>query len=313
VFIGSQMTAVLDELEKKGNVKIEKGDNMYMKLGIDQIPEIILDATDRNRTSPFAFTGNKFEFRAVGGSDNCAVSMTALNTIVADQLERFHDAVNKEIEKGEEKRLAIVSVLRKYIKESKDVRFEGDGYSEEWVKEASKRKLGNVKNMVRALDAYLSKKSKDLFVKHDVMSEKEVEARVEIRLEAYIKRVQIEARVMGDLAMNHIVPTAIAYQNKLIVNANGLKGLGVDNNAVVQTIKEISNHIEVIKTNVRAMVEERKRLNKIPDTHKRAIGYCDEIKEKYFEVIRDSVDKLELLVDNEDWPLVKYRELLFLR
>jgi len=313
VFIGSQMTAVLDELEKKGNVKIEKGDNMYMKLGIDQIPEIILDATDRNRTSPFAFTGNKFEFRAVGGSDNCAVPMTVLNTIMADQLEKFHEAVTKEIDKGEEKRLAIVNVLRKYIKESKDVRFEGDGYSEEWVKEAAKRKLGNVKNMVRALDAYLTKKSKDIFTRHDVMSEKEVEARVEIKLEAYIKRVQIEARVMGDLAMNHIVPTAIAYQNKLIVNANGLKGLGVDNKAVVQTIKEISNHIEVIKTNVRAMIEERKRLNKISDTHKRAIGYADEIKEKYFEVIRDSVDKLELLVDNEDWPLAKYRELLFIR
>ena len=312
-FIGSQMSAVLDELEKKGNVKIEKGDNMYMKLGIDQIPEIILDATDRNRTSPFAFTGNKFEFRAVGGSDNCAVAMTALNTIVADQLEKFHDAVNKEVEKGEEKRLAIVNVLRKYIKESKDVRFEGDGYSEEWVKEAAKRKLGNVKNMVHALDAYLTKKSKDLFERHGVMSEKEVEARVEIGLEAYIKRVQIEARVMGDLAMNHIVPTAIVYQNKLIVNANGLKGLGVDNKAVVQTIKEISGHIEAIKTNVRAMIEERKRLNKISDTHKRAVGYCDDIKEKYFEVIRDSVDKLELLVDNEDWPLVKYRELLFLR
>lgn len=313
VFIGSQMTAVLDELEKKGNVKIEKGDNMYMKLGIDQIPEIILDATDRNRTSPFAFTGNKFEFRAVGGSDNCAVAMTALNTIVADQLEKFYEAVTKETDKGEEKRLAIVNVLRNYIKESKDVRFEGDGYSEEWVKEAAKRKLGNVKNMVHALDAYLTKESADLFERHGVMSHKENEARVEIRLEAYIKRVQIESRIIGDLAMNHIVPTAIAYQNKLIVNANGLKGLGVDNNAVVQTIKEISGHIEAIKTNVRAMIEERKRLNKITDTHKRAVGYCDEIKEKYFEVIRDSVDKLELLVDNEDWPLVKYRELLFLR
>jgi glutamine synthetase len=313
VFIGSQMTAVLDELENIGNVKIEKGDNMYMKLGIDQIPEIILDATDRNRTSPFAFTGNKFEFRAVGGSDNCAVAMTALNTIVADQLEQFHQAVSKEVEKGEEKRLAIVNVLRKYIKESKDVRFEGDGYSEEWVTEAAKRKLGNVKNMVRALDAYLTKKSKDLFERHGVITHVENEARVEIRLESYIKRVQIEARVIGDLAMNHIVPTAIAYQNKLIINANGLKGLGVDNTAVVQTIKEISGHIEGIKTNVRAMIEERKRLNKISDTHKRAVGYCDEIKEKYFEVIRDSVDKLELLVDNEDWPLVKYRELLFLR
>jgi glutamine synthetase len=314
VFIGSQMSAILDELEEKGeNVKIEKGDNMYMKLGIDQIPEIIMDATDRNRTSPFAFTGNKFEFRAVGGNDNCGTAMTALNTIVADQLEKFADAVAKEIEKGAEKRLAIVTVLRKYIKESKDIRFEGDGYSEEWVKEAEKRKLGNVKNMVRALDAYLSKKSIELFEHHQVLSRKENEARAEIKLEAYIKRVQIEARVMGDLAMNHIVPTAIAYQTKLITNANGLLGLGVDNSTVVQTIKEISGHIDKIKTNVRAMVEERKRINKIADSHKRAVAYCDDIKEKYFDVIRDSVDNLELLVDNEDWPLVKYRELLFIR
>ncbi len=313
VFIGKQMTAVLDELEKKGNVKIEKGDNMYMKLGIDQIPEIILDATDRNRTSPFAFTGNKFEFRAVGSSDNCATPMTALNLIVADQLDKFHDEVNSLIEKGEEKRLAIVTVLRKCIKESKDIRFEGDGYSEDWVKEAEKRKLGNVKNMPLALNAYLTKKSITLFEKHGVLSHVEVEARNEVRLEGYIKRVQIEARVMGDLAMNHIIPTAINYQSKLIANANGLKGLGVDNKAVVHTIKEISEHIDTIKKNVRAMVEERKRVNKITDTHKRAIAYCDDVKEKYFEVIRDAVDDLELLVDNEDWPLVKYREMLFLR
>lgn len=313
VFIGSQMTAVLDELEKKGNVKIEKGDNMYMKLGIDQIPEIILDATDRNRTSPFAFTGNKFEFRAVGGSDNCGTAMTALNTIVAEQLDHFFDAVNKLIEKGEEKRLAIVNVLRQYITESKHIRFEGDGYSEEWVKEAAKRGLGNVKTTPRALDAYLSKKSMVLFEKHGVMTHKENEARVEIRLEAYMKRVQIESRVMGDLAMNHIVPTAIKYQSKLIENANGLASLGVDNKAVVQTIREISEHVDTIKNNVRAMIEERKRVNKIEGAHKRAIAYCDDVKEKYFDVIRDSVDKLELLVDDEDWPLVKYRELLFLR
>ncbi len=256
--------------EKKGNVKIEKGDNMYMKLGIDQIPEIILDATDRNRTSPFAFTGNKFEFRAVGSNDNCATPMTALNLMVADQLEKFNTEVTKLTDKGEEKRLAIVSILRKYIKESKDIRFEGDGYSEEWVKEAAKRKLGNVKNMPLALDAYLTKKSIELFAKHGVLTHKEVEARNEIRLEGYIKRVQIEARIMGDLAMNHIVPTAINYQSKLITNANGLKGLGVDNKAVLQTIKEISAHIDTIKKNARAMVEERKRVNKIADTHKRA-------------------------------------------
>lgn len=312
-FIGSQMSAVLDELESKGNVKIEKGDNMYMKLGIDQIPEIILDATDRNRTSPFAFTGNKFEFRAVGGSDNCAVAMTALNTIMAEQLDHFYTAVEKEIEKGEEKRMAVVNVLRKYITESKAIRFEGDGYSDAWVTEAAKRGLSNIKNTPRALEAYLSKQSLALFEKHGVMSHKETEARVEIRWENYMKRVQIEARVMGDLAMNHIVPTAIAYQTKLIENANGLKGLGVDNTTVVQTIKEIAGHIDTIKNNVRAMVEERKRINKIEDTHKRSIAYCDDIKDKYFDVIRDAVDRLELLIDNEDWPLVKYRELLFLR
>ncbi|MBI3482229.1 MAG: glutamine synthetase III, partial [Bacteroidetes bacterium] len=313
-FIGSQMTAVLDELEKNGNLKIEKGDNMYMKLGIDQIPEIILDATDRNRTSPFAFTGNKFEFRAVGSSDNCATAMTVLNLIVADQLDQFYAEVTKLIDKGEEKRLAVVDVLRKYIKESKDIRFEGDGYSDEWVKEAAKRKLSNIKNMPRALDAYLSKKSLSLFEKHEVLTHKEVEARNEIRLESYIKRVQIEARVMGDLAMNHIVPTAISYQSKLIENARGLKDLGfADTKSVLQTIKEISGHIDTIKNNVRAMIEERKRVNKITDTHKRAIAYCDDIKEKYFDVIRDAVDELELLVDDEDWPLVKYREMLFLR
>jgi glutamine synthetase len=312
-FLGSQMSAVLDELESKGNVKIEKGDNMYMKLGIDHIPEIILDNTDRNRTSPFAFTGNKFEFRAVGSSDNCATPMTALNAIVADQLEKLHAEVTADIEKGTEKRLAIVNVLRRYIKESKAVRFEGDGYSEEWVKEANKRGLSNLKNMPSAIKAYMSKKSLDLFERHGIYSHKEVEARQEIKLEAYMKRVQIEARVIGDLAINHIVPTAIAYQSKLIDNANGLKSLGVDNKAVVKTIEEISGHIETIKTNVHKMVEERKRINKLSDAQEKASAYCEDVKEKYFDVIRDAVDDLELLVNDEDWPLVKYRELLFLR
>jgi glutamine synthetase len=312
-FLGSQMSAVLDELESKGNVKIEKGDNMYMKLGIDHIPEIILDNTDRNRTSPFAFTGNKFEFRAVGSSDNCATAMTALNAIVADQLERLFDEVTKETEKGTEKRLAIVNVLRRYIKESKAIRFEGDGYSDEWVKEAAKRGLSNHKNMPAAIRAYVSKKSLDLFERLGIYTHKEVEARQEIKLEAYMKRVQIEARVMGDLAINHIIPTAIAYQSKLIDNANGLKGLGMDNKAVLKTIEEISGHIETIKTNVRKMVDERKRINKMTDAFEKATAYCEDVKEKYFDVIREAVDDLELLVDDEDWPLVKYRELLFLR
>jgi glutamine synthetase len=312
-FLGSQMSAVLDELESKGNVKIEKGDNMYMKLGIDHIPEIILDNTDRNRTSPFAFTGNKFEFRAVGSSDNCATAMTALNVIVADQLEKLYEEVNKEIEKGTEKRLAIVTVLRRYIAESKAIRFEGDGYSDEWVTEAKKRGLNNFKNMPSAIKAYTTKKSVELFERHGIYSHKEVEARQEIKLESYIKRVQIEARVMGDLAMNHIIPTAIAYQSKLIDNANGLKGLGIDNKAVVKTIEEISAHIETIKTNVRNMVEERKQINKMADAFEKAEAYCDKVKEKYFDKIREAVDELELLIDDEDWPLVKYRELLFLR
>ncbi|PGH38349.1 MAG: glutamine synthetase type III, partial [Candidatus Nephrothrix sp. EaCA] len=313
VFIGTQMSNVLDEVEKSGNVKIEKGDNMYMKLGIDQIPEIILDATDRNRTSPFAFTGNKFEFRAVGGSDNCATPMTILNLIVAEQLTQFHEEVEKVIDGGEEKRLAVVNVLRRYIKESKNIRFEGDGYSDEWVNEAAKRGLGNYKTLPEAMGAYTSKQSLELFEKHHVLSRKEVEARQEIYLENYIKRVQIDARVIGDLAMNHIIPTAIVYQNKLIKNANGLQGLGVDNKAVVQTIVEISAHIDTIKNEVRKMIEERKKANKITDSHKRAAAYCEDIKGAYFEKIREAVDKLELLVDDEDWPLVKYREMLFLR
>lgn len=312
-FLGSQMSAVLDELESKGNVKIEKGDNMYMKLGIDHIPEIILDNTDRNRTSPFAFTGNKFEFRAVGSSDNCATAMTALNVIVADQLEKLHEEVTKEVEKGTEKRLAIVNVLRRYIKESKAIRFEGDGYSEEWVKEAAKRGLSNHKNMPSAIKAYVSKKSIDLFERHGIYTHKEVEARQEIKLESYMKRVQIEARVIGDLAMNHIIPTAIAYQSKLIENANGLKSLGIDNKAVIKTIEEISGHIETIKTSVRKMIDERKRINKMTDAFEKATAYCEDVKEQYFDKIRESVDDLELLVNDEDWPLVKYRELLFLR
>lgn len=313
VFIGSQMTAVLDELESKGNVKIEKGDNMYMKLGIDHIPEIILDNTDRNRTSPFAFTGNKFEFRAAGSSDNCGTPMTVLNLIVADQLEQLHAEVSQDIDKGTEKRLAIVNVLRRYIKESKAIRFEGDGYSEEWLKEADRRRLSNKSNMPRAIQGYTSKQSIALFERHGIYTRKEVEARQEIKMESYQKKVQIEARVMGDLAINHIIPTAMAYQNKLIENANGLKGLGIDHASVVKTIQEISGHIEKIKDHVHRMVEERKRINRIPDAHNRAIEYCDYIKEKYFGVIRDSVDRLELLIDDEDWPLVKYRELLFMR
>ena len=313
VFLGSQMNHVLDELEKRGNIQIEKGDNMYMKLGIDQIPNIILDNTDRNRTSPFAFTGNKFEFRAVGGNENVASPMTVLNVIVADQLNQFYETVMKEIKKGTDKRIAIVKLLRENIKKSKKIRFEGDGYSEEWKEEAEKRGLSNIPDTPRALDCYLSKESVELFKRNNILTELELKARNNIRWESYIMKMQIESRVMGDLAMNHIVPTAIAYQNKLIENANGLKGLGINNKEVIQTIQEVSNHIEAIKNSVREMIEERKKVNKIEDTRELAIAYCDRIKRKYFDKIRYAVDKLELLVDDEDWPLVKYRELLFIR
>lgn len=312
-FIGQQLTSVLNELEDNGNVKIEKGDNLYMKLGIDKIPEIILDNTDRNRTSPFAFTGNKFEFRAVGSEANVAQPMTALNLAMAEQLTQFNEEFKKSTEKGKEKRIAIVEILRKYIKESKKRRFEGDGYSDEWVKEAEKRGLENVKDTPRAMDAYVSEKTMKLYKKHNVCYEKELEARHEILLENYIMKVQIEGRLMTDLAMNHIVPTAVNYQNILIQNANGLKGLGVDNKEVLETIKEISGYINDIQKYSREMTEARKKLNTIEDSRKRAIGYCDDVKGKYFDKIRYAVDKLELLVNDENWPLVKYREMLFIR
>ncbi|MFA0963607.1 glutamine synthetase III [Roseivirga sp. BDSF3-8] len=313
VFIGSQLTAVLDELEKNGNVQVEKGENLYMKLGIDKIPSIILDNTDRNRTSPFAFTGNKFEFRAVGGQANVGVPMSVLNLIVADQLNKFTSDVEKETKKGTEKRLAIINVLRSYIKDSKSVRFEGDGYSDEWVKEAEKRGLSNVKDTPRALDAYLTDEVVKMYERNDVLTKVEIEARHEILLENYVMNIQIESRVMGDLVNNHIIPTAIAYQNKLLTNAKGLAEIGVDNSGVKRTIEELSRFINEAKKGVDNMLEERKRLNKIEDLREKAIGYCDDVKMKYFDDIRYAVDKLELIVDDEDWPLVKYREMLFLR
>ena len=311
VFIGTQLSAVLDELETNGNIKVEKGDNMYMKLGIDKIPSIILDNTDRNRTSPFAFTGNKFEFRAVGSDTNVASPMSVLNLIVADVLTDFANKVDALVEKGEDKRLAIVNILRQYIKDSKNVRFEGDGYSEDWVKEAKKRKLANVKDTPRALEAFLSKESIKLYEKFGVLSAPELEARNEINYENYIMKVQIEARSMGDLAQNHIIPTAIKYQNKLIDNAKGLIEIGLKNDHIKPSIQEISELIDNLIKDSAAMLKERKRVNKIEDSAKKAIAYSDDIKEKYFNKIRKSVDKLELLVDDEDWPLPKYRELLF--
>ncbi|QNH63885.1 glutamine synthetase III [Hymenobacter sediminicola] len=313
VFVGSMLNSVLDELERTAKVPLDKGDNIYLKLGIDKIPAILLDNTDRNRTSPFAFTGNKFEFRAVGSSANCSSAMTTLNTIVAEQLIDFKTSVDALIEQGKKKEVAIVEVLREYVISSKKIRFEGNGYSDEWKDEAEKRGLSNIPTTPQALDAMVEQEASSLFERHHIFSHVELHARHDILLEDYIKKIQIESRVMGDLAINHIIPTAVAYQTKLINNVRGLRELGLDDESsevTVNTIKAISRHISTIKTQVDGMVNSRKVANKIEDTRERAIAYCDTVK-THFDTIRRSVDKLELMVADEDWPLVKYRELLF--
>jgi glutamine synthetase len=312
VFLGAQLTSVIEELEKNAHIKVDKGENVYLKLGISKIPEIILDNTDRNRTSPFAFTGNKFEFRAVGSSAISSVPMTVLNTAVAEVLTQFKQDVEKEMEKEEKKEVAIINVLRKYIKQSKNILFEGDNYSGEWVEEAKKRGLSNFKTTPEALAVYRKKEVKQLFVKHGVFTEVELDARTNLLLDEYIMKIQIESRVIGDLALNHIIPTAIKYQNELIANCKGLKDIKVDTTYVEGLIKEISEHISEIHKMVNEMTEERKIANAIEDEATRADGYCFKVK-PYFEKIRYHVDKLELLVDDEDWPLPKYRELLFLK
>lgn len=312
VFLGSQLSAVLDELENNATVEAGKGGNAFMQLGIDKIPPILLDNTDRNRTSPFAFTGNKFEFRAVGSSANSASAMTVLNTIVADQLMQFRKDVDALIEKGDKKEMALVNVLRRYIKESKDIRFEGNGYSEEWKQEAEKRGLSNITNSAEALDEYLTEKSKKLFVENNIYTEAELEARLEIMWEHYIMKVQIESRIMGDLALNHIIPATLRYQNELISALSDMKSLGLDHENTVgfQTVNEITSHLNIVKSKVHEMIEARKKANKVEDNRERAVMYKD-IKEGFFEEIRYHVDKLEFLVDDAVWPLAKYRELLF--
>ncbi|MBK8853966.1 MAG: glutamine synthetase III [Saprospiraceae bacterium] len=319
VFIGQQLTAVLDELErvKDGNLSPEEKTDLKLNV-VGKIPEILLDNTDRNRTSPFAFTGNKFEFRAVGSSANCAKAMTVVNTIVAQQLTDFKKDVDSLIEKkGLKKDDAIFNVLREYIKESKMIRFEGDGYSDNWVKEAKKRGLSNLKNTPEALRAQITPEVKKLWMDNGVMNDVEIMARYEIEMEEYVKKVQIEGRVLGDIATNHVIPTAINYQNRLILNVQGLKDIfGKDFEKYageqIDIIKEISSHITGVKSNVDKMIEERKKANKIDHADKRADAYCHKVK-PYFDVIRYHSDKLELMVDDELWPLTKYRELLFTR
>ncbi len=316
IFLGEQLTKVMDEIEKSvKDKKMTPEEKTALKLNIGKIPEILLDNTDRNRTSPFAFTGNKFEFRAVGSSANSSHPMTILNTIVADQLVKFHTEVETIAKKGIKSDEAILKVLRKYIVESKAIRFEGNGYGDEWKKEAKKRGLSNVTTTPPALDAFVTKQSISLFERNGIFSHREVEARHEIMLETYIKKIQIESRVMGSIAVNHIIPAAIKYQNLLVQNVEGMKDIGLPKEVFstqLELIKEISTHITIIKKKVDEMVEARKKANAISDVRAHAIAYCDKVK-VYFSEIRYHVDKLELIVDDESWPLPKYREMVTIR
>jgi glutamine synthetase len=317
VFIGEQLTKVLKELEGVTKGKLSPEEKTDLKLNVvGKIPEILLDNTDRNRTSPFAFTGNKFEFRAVGSTANCANPMTVLNSIVAKQLIDFKKEVDALIDKKDMKKDdAIFNVLREYIKTSKNILFEGNGYGDEWQKEAKKRGLSNNKTTPEALKARVSKKTISLFEELGVMNKVEIEARYEIEVDEYALHIQIEGRVLADIARNHVVPTAVKYQNILIENVRGLKeiyGAGFKKLAKEQLnlIEEISNHIEAINSKVTKMTNERKKANMIEDTVKTAEVYCAKVK-PLFDDIRYHCDKLELLIDDEIWPLTKYRELLF--
>ena len=318
-FLGSQLSKVLDHMEDSSTDElIALGGKHGMKLDIPQIPELLIDNTDRNRTSPFAFTGNRFEFRAPGSEANCASAMIALNTAVAEQLTEFKKEVDELIEKGEPKISAIIQVIRKYIKISKPIRFDGNGYSDEWKEEAARRGLDCETSCPVIFDQYLTEDSVRMFESAGVMTRKELEARNEVKWETYTKKIQIEARVLGDLVMNHVVPVAIEYQSKLIDNVYKMKQifpteeaekLSAENMAI---IRKIAEHTSYIKEHVDTMVEARKVANKIVDERAKAIEYHDKIT-PMLEQIRYHIDKLELIVDDQMWTLPKYRELLFIR
>ena len=318
-FLGSQLSKVLDHMEDSSTDElIALGGKHGMKLDIPQIPELLIDNTDRNRTSPFAFTGNRFEFRAVGSEANCASAMIALNTAVAEQLTEFKKEVDELIEKGEPKISAIIQVIRKYIKISKPIRFDGNGYSDEWKEEAARRGVDCETSCPVIFDQYLTEDSVRMFESAGVMTRKELEARNEVKWETYTKKIQIEARVLGDLVMNHVVPVAIEYQSKLIDNVYKMKQifpteeaekLSAENMAI---IRKIAEHTSYIKEHVDTMVEARKVANKIVDERAKAIEYHDKIT-PMLEQIRYHIDKLELIVDDQMWTLPKYRELLFIR
>ena len=318
-FLGRQLSKVLYHMEDSSTDElISLGGKHGMKLDIPQIPELLIDNTDRNRTSPFAFTGNRFEFRAIGSEANCASAMIALNTAVAEQLIEFKKDVDELMEKGEPKVSAIIQVIRKYIKLCKPIRFDGNGYSDEWKEEAARRGLDCETSCPLIFDRYLTPESIKMFESTGVMTQKELEARNEVKWETYTKKIQIEARVLGDLVMNHIVPIATEYQTKLLDNVYKMKGLFPAEEAEhlssenLAIIRKISKHTIYIKEHVDAMVEARKVANKIADEREKAIAYHDNIS-PMLEQIRYHIDKLELIVDDQMWTLPKYRELLFIR
>ncbi|MBN8667405.1 MAG: glutamine synthetase III [Chitinophagales bacterium] len=317
VFIGDYLSKVLQEVKERVTDKMDETDESMLKIDIHKsIPELLMDNTDRNRTSPFAFTGNKFEFRAVGSSANCGNPMTVLNTIMAQTLRQFKEDVDSHIEKGEKKEIAIMHVIREYIVASEKVLFEGDGYSQEWEKEAERRGLANVKTTPLALDAMLTEKAKHLFEINGIYTHAELEARHEIELEKYIKRVQIEGRIMGELATSHILPPAIRYQTRLAQNIQSLQSLGMPESAYAnqkQILEKLSEHINKTSDLVEKMIEARKICNAMTETRTMAISYQSQVKDAFFDQIRYHVDKLELLVDDREWYLPKYREILFLR
>lgn len=317
-FVGRQVTEMLDDLETRvTNKKMTPDEKTELKLDVGKIPEILLDNTDRNRTSPFAFTGNRFEFRAVGASANPAAPMTVLNTAVAQELKEFKRFVDKLVAQDVKKDEAIFQVIREFIIKSKKIRFEGNSYSDEWTKEAAKRGLTNVSNVIEAIDAYLLPSSKKLFSQNKVLNEKELEARTEVRYENYTKKLQIESRVLAQIALNQVIPTAIEYQTRLVENVKGLKEIfGAEFSKIasgrLELIKQISEHTSQIKLKVNQMTEGRKKANALSTVRERAMAYSVDIN-PFLEEIRYHIDRLERIIDNEMWPLPKYSEMLFTR
>ena len=318
-FLGTQLSNLLKKIETSDTKNLFTIEGKQgMKLDIPEIPELLIDNTDRNRTSPFAFTGNRFEFRAVGSEANCATAMIVLNTAVAESLTLFKKRVDALIAQGQDQTSAIIDIIREDIKTCKPIHFDGNGYSDEWVEEATRRGLDVEKSCPVIFERYLDPASVEMFESMNVMRKNELEARNEVKWETYTKKIQIEARVMGDLSMNHIIPVATHYQSQLARNVQNMYAIFDENEAASLTarnkkiIKEIAQRTQNIETGVEELIEARKKANKIENEHEKAIAYHDTIAPK-MEEIRYQIDKLELIVSDECWTLPKYRELLFIR